>query len=163
MVSSAKALCILSGGGEILLTKRHQKRALYDSGAVNLSSGRASWRAFCLCAFRPQKLCYFITSAENALQRAFLMFCPLKATLQQMLSELGSRDSSFHHRWCSSTNVWNCSDADVELVPRMQTFPSSSGGIKSVLKCDLPSKKKGSGYDSFKHFRASDLLPWCSL
>lgn len=102
MVSSAKAAGksapLLSAGGGSLLTKRHQKRALYGSGAVNLSSGRASRRAFCACAFGPQRLCYFITSAEKPLQRAFLMFHPLKGTLQQTLAELRTGNCSFHRR-----------------------------------------------------------------
>lgn len=46
MVSSAKAAgkgtMLLSAAGGILLTKRHQKRALYYSDAANSSSGRAS-------------------------------------------------------------------------------------------------------------------------
>lgn len=60
---------------------------------------------FCVCAFGPQRCCYFITSAEKPLQSAFLMFHPLKGTLQQTLAELRTGNSSFHRRWRSSTNT----------------------------------------------------------
>lgn len=53
---------------------------------------------FRVCAFAPQRLCYFITSAEKPLQRAFLMFQALKGTPPQTLAQLRTGGSGSRRR-----------------------------------------------------------------
>lgn len=108
-VSSAKAaaksaLLLSAGGGLYWLKGTRRGHFITVVQLIRPVEGHPEG-LFCVCAFGPQRCCYFITSAEKPLQSAFLMFHPLKGTLQQTLAELRTGNSSFHRRWRSSTNT----------------------------------------------------------